>query len=226
MIYTASTSHLWPRLIHAARAQDEDLTAVFTGLLAQRAALTLNQTGGLQLGPGEMGSEAYQQVKAEHLAPRTDAVKAVFRAARDSDHPWFASVRDAFTAMSRAAEGGESLYSRVTTDQERLRHAGNLLQLHAEAVLLANALYLAGYDVGKELDIHSTGAISAANRCRTLGLPAPEESRFIPLQTPDGWLRVTDALEAAQEPGSLTVTDEELGTILGRLDAQRMREAG
>lgn len=244
MIYHADQIQLWPRLLEAAKI-DAVLLAALQDLMQRGAGLALNESGGLQLSYGTMPEADYLVIRSEKLAPRGPKMSTVLNTARTRPHPWSQSVRDAYTGLDkRTAEGDRALQEAITHKAAAdvlLRMTTRLVDRHLQAMSLARALLDSGYGA---YEVHASKHLAAfqdlSKALERSGRPFDGAGRYWPVQTPDGWLWVTDTPDAVPQPIDLggevgvrtptpeepAVTDWDLGRALAAIERLNQREAG
>jgi hypothetical protein len=246
MIYKAHQIALWPRLLKAAEI-DSVLRGALQELMEKGALLEANmQTGGLSLSPGTMAPDEYQAIRVAKLAPRGAKMQTVLQTARTMGHPWSVAVMQAYNDLSERCEKARTaLVKAIATGkpEDWNRIAPSALDRFWQAMSLARALL----DSGKQAYWdHCSQRFAAVQDLATAmekgGLTVDKGPRFWPVQTPDGWLWVTDApvedqaaalgqikpLDGmhAPAPGEPVITDWDLGQALSPIEIMQQREAG
>lgn len=247
MIYTtAEQLRLWPRLLTSAHAVDRDLETVLRDLMVRGAALEL-VGGHLQLGAGNMDPAAYAQIRTGRLMPKKDRMATIQTRARTCVHPWASSIQAAYLDLSkRCAMGGAKLRDAIVAKdaaQIALLTCA-VLDRNLQAQSVSMALYLAGYTgYLKSASAHTAVLIDLGETAGRSGIPWDAATRpcIWPVETPDGWIWITDHEATVPAPvdlgkggvktplpDELVLSDQVLGAALLPLDEVlgAQREAG
>lgn len=242
MPYTRDTLPLWPRLLQAAQDTDTELRAVLQDLMERGAALTVGQQA-LQLSPGQMAQADYDQVRAAKLKPKAGRMSTILSRARSLSHPWVQPVMLAYADLKARCEAGTSKLTEATKKGDSKVVgivAPVLLDRHLQAQSLAVVLVWAGYPAYlKAATDHISAFMDLYQAVRKAGIAYAWTGTSWPVQTPDGWIWVTDIPGAELRPADLGKAgvkqplssepvwiDCELGTALALLDQGQRREVG
>lgn len=250
MQYAADQAIYWPRLLTAA-AVDPILASALRELMQRGASLGFNERGGLQLGPGRMTQEEYNQFKAEYLMPRGEKLRNILRRARDGAHPWLTAVQQAYTDLDNRCARGEKALHAAAQAGNRERFKACLVQItdrHYQAHMIAQALFTAGYGAYEQaINAHWNGFMEHLQGIQQVKLPYQITGKAWPVETPDGWIWVVDVRTTPDghpfEPESVNLggdrgqklrlsdepilTDWDLANILAPFETdQWWREAG
>jgi hypothetical protein len=239
MLYQPHQIALWPRLLKAAEI-DTVLQTALRELMERGAALRLSEAGYLNLGPGDMPEADYNAVRAAKLQPRGPKMQTVLTNARTMMHPWLLSFHQAYKALNgRCTDGTRALTKTVVMGKpdEWRRLAPLVLDRYYQAMLIGRTLCDAG-NAGFFKEI-STWLDKIANLEETmkkagLTLPPWDMGRTWPVETPDGWVWVTDVRDTAPvavdklhapEPNELVLMNYELGFAMAPIEVTVAREA-
>lgn len=238
MIYTSAEQlRLWPRLLTSAHQVDPELETVLQDLMVCGAALTVVSTGALQLSPGTMDPGQYGQLRVERLMPRKERMATIQSRARTCAHPWTASVQATYLDLSQRCATGQQRLGEAVKAKDAARISlltCAVLDRNLQARSVSMALYLAGYALYlKATSAHTEVLIDLGGAALTSGIPwdAATAPCIWPVQTPDGWVWITDVAAAVpvvvdlgkagvKHPleGELVLSDYTLGEILLPLD--------
>lgn len=247
MIYTPETMTLWPRLLHAARALDNDLADVLQDLMNTGASLTVSERGVLELKAGRLDQAAYDQVKRAKLLPKSGRMSTILNQAQSRQHPWITPLTTAYADLKTRCQKGETRLKEIIQkgDHSQIPAIATALQeRYWQAISLAETLFRGGLPAyASEASSWVGPAIDLLGEMRRSGIPFDEKGVWPwPVQTPDGWLWVVDkstweersvSVELGRERGTKMRLPEEpviqdivLGDALAPLEAGLRREAG
>ncbi|MDP2660212.1 MAG: hypothetical protein Q8R28_05745, partial [Dehalococcoidia bacterium] len=228
---------LWPRLLSSAHTTDPELETALQDLMVCGAALTMVGNGVLQLGPGSMDPGRYGQIRISRLMPRKERMATIQSRARTCVHPWTASVQAAYLDLSQRCATGQKRLQEVLETKDAAKISVMtcaVLDRNLQAQSISLALYFSGYvSYLKSTSAHTEVLIGLGEVALKSGIPWDAATRpcYWPVQTPDGWIWITDHAGTELAPvdlgkagvkqpleGELALTDQVIGEILLPLD--------